>query len=261
MAGDKKRALIEYLGQEAWDVLDVGLQDKMCQVVEWACHDHVRALFAKWGAKFEMKELSPLLEESIEELASCLRIDGKVSSLNYQSSKLLQGGRDAVHYNQAIAFHGFMVEHFPCVVVPKLLRKVGSRFDGEVETAFHLYWLRIYLMKFVTHRLVGAKEGEGGRVLESAVFVQCTIIEVAAAQRARAIFFDKFGEPVRWLQDSKKTGLRQLDMVALYALLVKFAERLQVDATFCMDGTELLPELAAAYPALAAHERERAARL
>jgi hypothetical protein len=98
VAGDKKRAPIEYLGQEAWGVLDAGLQDKMCQVVEWACHGHVRALFAKWGAQFEMKELSPLLEESTEELASCLRIDGKVSSLNYQSSKLLQGGRDAVHY-------------------------------------------------------------------------------------------------------------------------------------------------------------------
>jgi hypothetical protein len=120
-----------------------------------------------------------------------------------------------------------------------------------VETAFHLYWLRIYLMKFVTHRLVGAKEGEGGRrALESAVFVQCTTVEVAAAQRARAIFLDKLGEPVRWLQD----------MMALYALLVMFAERLQVDATFCMDGTELLPELDAAHPALAAHERERAQR-
>jgi hypothetical protein len=30
----------------------------MCQVVEWAFHGHVRAPFAKWGAEFEMKELS-----------------------------------------------------------------------------------------------------------------------------------------------------------------------------------------------------------
>jgi hypothetical protein len=61
-------------------------------------------------------------------------------------------------------------------IVPALLRKVGSRFDAEIGTAFTMYWLRGYIMEFVAHRLVGAKEGEGGKILESAVFVQGTIL-------------------------------------------------------------------------------------
>jgi hypothetical protein len=47
VAGDKKRALIEYLGQEAWDVLDAGLQDKSnvsgCGVgIPWPCPSALR---------------------------------------------------------------------------------------------------------------------------------------------------------------------------------------------------------------------------
>jgi hypothetical protein len=37
-----------------------------------------------------------------------------------------------------------------------------------------------------------------------------------AANRARAIFYDKIDEVVRWLQDSKKAKLTQLDMGPLY---------------------------------------------
>jgi hypothetical protein len=100
VAEDKERALIKYMGQEAWDALTPAARARKCVVAEWACHDHICALFSKWGVKFENEFLSDMIGDSIEELSSVLRIDGKVSSLNYQAGKLLKDGNDAAHYSQ-----------------------------------------------------------------------------------------------------------------------------------------------------------------
>jgi hypothetical protein len=87
-------------------------------VAEWAFHDHIRALLSKWGVKFETKAISDLIGGSIEELASVLRIDGKLSSFNFQAGKLLKDGNDAAHYSQAKLFHEWMLVNNPGVVVP-----------------------------------------------------------------------------------------------------------------------------------------------
>jgi hypothetical protein len=166
---------------------------------------------------------------------------------------------------QAKLFYQWMFDNHPGVVVPDTGRGlVGGRFDAEVEAAFAMYWLQRFLIEFVADRLVGAKAGEGGNRLENAIFVQGTTLELRAAQRARAIVFDQFDEPLRWMQDSNKAGgataLRQLDMGPLYDQYMAYAVRMKEDASFCMVAG-LLPELAEFCPALVAHEVKRRTRL
>jgi hypothetical protein len=66
IAKDKKRALVEYLGEEQWDSLSPEEQALREMVCGWACHDHIRALFSKWGVKYELQYLDELLSEDID---------------------------------------------------------------------------------------------------------------------------------------------------------------------------------------------------
>ena len=171
---------------------------RACKVHECECHDHIRALFPKWGMKLEMKKLEGLIGEEIAELSSFSRIDGKVSSFNYSSSKECKDKHDAAHYNQAKLFYTWMSKEHPGVPLLDTGRgKCGSRFDAEVEAGFIFYFLRPYIVAFVASRIVGSTEKESGKVLESAIYAQGTILELAAANRARAAFFDKLDEPMR----------------------------------------------------------------
>ena len=127
-----------------------------------------------------------------------LRIDGKVSSFNYACQKELKDGAEAVHYSQAKAFWAFMCEVHPGVPALDTGRgKCGSRFDAEVEIAFTMYYLRPFIIEFVAKRIVGALDSSGGKLMEGAIFAHGTILEIVAAQRARAVVYDKLIEPLR----------------------------------------------------------------
>jgi hypothetical protein len=254
-------ALKKEVGEQEWDRMSKAEQEAMLKQnkAQLACHDHIRALMPKWGMKGEVTELGEMIGTAIEDLAKVLRIDGKVSSFNYACQKELKDGAEAVHYSQAKAFWAFMREVHPGVPALDTGRgKCGSRFDAEVEIAFTMYYLRPFIIEFVAKRIVGALDSSGGKLMEGAIFAHGTILEIVAAQRARAVVYDKLIEPLRWLQ-GKDSGLKQLDMGPLYDLYMQYGKRMEVDASFLMcDG--LLPELLTKYPQLEQHERERAGR-
>ena len=257
-----KAAMEDYLkAQGLWDDMTAEEREvaKSHRTHELPCHDHVRALFPGWGMKLEAKKLHALIGEEIEQLASAMRIDGKVSSFNYAAMKECKDQHDAVHYNQAKLFYEYMAKEHPGVPLLDTGRgKTGSRFDGEVEAGFVFFFMRPYIVRFVASRIVGSVEGQGGKVLESALFAQGSYLELAAANRARAEFFDKLDEPMRWLQKSNKSTLTQVDMSRLYDIYVKLAKKMIEDPAWVLEPG-LLPELSEAYPELIGHDAQRMA--
>ena len=78
------------------------------------------------------------------------------------------------------------------------------------------------------------------------------------ANYARAVFFDKLDEPMRWLQKSNKSTLTQVDMSRLYDIYIKIAKKMIEDPAWLLEPG-LLPELVEAYPELVEHDATRMA--
>jgi hypothetical protein len=186
---DVPRAMEEYLkAQDLWEDMSEEEREiaKNSRTYELPCHDHVRALLPGWGMKLEAKKLMGLIGEEIEKLSSATRIDGRVSSFNFAAMKECKDKHNAVHYNQAKLFYEYMAKDHPGVpLLDTGFGLVGSRFDGEVEAGFIFFFMRPYIVKFVASRIVGSVDGQGGKVLESAIFAQGCCLEVAASSKLR----------------------------------------------------------------------------
>ena len=110
---------------------------------------------------------------------------------------------------------------------------LGTRFDIDFEAAVPIFMNRRLYMKYLKMVIDTAKEP--GNILEHNLFTVLGSVEGMAAVRARAIFFMKVIQPLRYFANYEALGFSPLDMSRPLDELRDFLGRAKEDGSLLID--------------------------
>jgi len=132
-----------------------------------------------------------------------------------------------------IDFFAWAVKDHPKEIVWVVARAdLGTRFDIDFEAAVAIYMNRRLYMKYLKFVIDTAKEP--ANILELNLFTVLGSVEGMAAVRARAIFFLKVIQPLRFFANYEALGFSPTDMSAPLHALRDFLDKAKEDGTILM---------------------------
>ena len=220
---DKIAAAVEkhHRDNGTWDGLSADEKKKELATFAITCHNHLRNILVKRGAKASTARLKDLLDDELGRIPKDERIVADADALVRSIWKEFC----STHKNYAKG-QGYKVftpwlrrERVGSLFLAPPRGDCGSRHDFSTSAAMLLYHDRPFFVDFLQTRMWGDKN-----ILEDAVYVMLNCVEIVAEIRARAIIHDKLVEPLVFFCCSKALAWGPLNMSAVYNTLEKTLE-------------------------------------
>ena len=230
---EKITAAVDAQIAEAGVELDDDELEKTRAVYLVTCHHHLRNILVARGARASVVRLKELLEDELARVPKEKRVVVDVDALVRGVWK--EFGTAHKNYAKGQGYKNFMpwlVEnHVGKMYLAPPRGDCGSRHDFSTEAAMYLYHDRNLHLEFLQSRMYG-----DDNILEDAVFIMLSCVEVVGEIRARAIVHDKIVAPLRFFAGCKGLAWGPLDMSAVYNVLEKFLTLLAEDGSMLIDA-------------------------
>ena len=201
-----------------WDALSPDEVKSALATFSLTCHNHLRNILVKRGAKASTLRLKDLLEAELVRIPKDKRVVADADALVRSIWKEFCG--TFKNYAKGQGYKNFMpwlrLERVGALFLAPPRGDCGSRHDFSTSAAMYLYHDRSFFQAFLQSRLYG-----DDNILEDAIFVMLGCVEIVAEVRARAIIQDKLVEPLVFFCCSKALAWGPLNMSAVYNTLEK----------------------------------------
>ena len=201
-----------------WEGLSADEKKKELATFAITCHNHLRNILVKRGAKASTARLKDLLDDELGRIPKDERIVADADALVRSIWKEFCSTHK--NYAKGQGYKNFTPwlrrERVGSLFLAPPRGDCGSRHDFSTSAAMLLYHDRTFFVDFLQTRLWGDKN-----ILEDAVYVMLGCVEIVAEIRARAIIHDKLVEPLVFFCCSKALAWGPLNMSAVYNTLEK----------------------------------------
>ena len=185
----------------------------MRQVYLVTCHHHLRNILVARGAKASTTRLKELLADELARVPKEKRIVADADALVRGVWK--EFGTSHKNYAKGQGYKNFMpwlvANHVGEMYLLPPRGDCGSRHDFSTEAAMYLYHDRPFYLEFLQSRMYG-----DDNILEDAIFVMLSSVEIVGEIRARAIIHDKVSSRARRARERSRRARRSPKVVSLF---------------------------------------------
>lgn len=197
-------------------------RENLCRCIKYGCKAHARCLLANNAIAAEdevMKELVPQAEQQ-------QRMEATLSSLLHAISKEFLPGINQYAKGHQQEFAAFLKSKCPTAVEVNTLRHIGSRMDGEFESAHRVNLMAHSFITFLVEmETVQATDEKSILMMAIKNRLGSTCFKVALA--VRGMFWISLFAPLRVMTNSHDLGIRVHTMGLVFDMIEEKLNELQ----------------------------------